>query len=265
MRHHHTGFGLALLAALVIASCSGGAAASPTAPGPSGSPGAGLEGRTFLSTAVDGRVLVAGSRITLTFRDGHIGASAGCNSMGGAYHLDGDRLVTTQLITTDMACDQALMNQDQWVADLLNGATLTLDDDHLTLAKNGVRVTLLDRRTAEPDQPLAGTRWVVDTILGGDVASSVPAGVRATLIFDQGSVAVETGCNSGGGPATVSGGSIAFGPIVLTKRGCASDVMSLEQAVTATLTGTVAYEIQGNFLTITTGGGRGLRLVAPTR
>ena len=264
---HQSGFGLSLLSAILIASCGGGASPSPSAPGPgpSGSPAAaGLEGRTFLSTAVDGRSLVAGSRITLNFRNGQVGASAGCNSMGGAYRLDGDRLVAPQLAMTDMGCAQALMTQDEWVADLLNGSTLTLDGNNLTLAKNGVRVTFLDREVAEPDQPLLGTRWVVDTIVSGGVASSVPAGATASLTFSDGRVDVETGCNSGGGKVSISDDTIVFVSLILTQRNCAADRMSLEEAVIAVLTGTATYKIDANILVLTAGG-RGLRLVAPTR
>jgi heat shock protein HslJ len=184
--------------------------------------------------------------------------------MGGAYRLDGDRLVATQLATTDMACDQPLMAQDEWVADLLNGATITLDGDNLTLAKNGVRVTFLDRRTAEPDEPLLGTAWIVDTILSGDVASSVPVGARASLTFSAGRVDVETGCNTGSGKVTISNDSIVIDAMILTQRACDADRTALEQAVTATLTGTVGYRIEANALTLTNGG-HGLRLVAPTR
>jgi heat shock protein HslJ len=262
---HHPALGLALLSVLLITSCGGGASPSPSGAGPSGSPGAaGLDGRTFLSTAVDGRALVAGSRVRLSFRNGQIGATAGCNSMSGVYHLDGNRLVVSQLATTDMGCDQALMAQDAWVADLLNGSTITLDGDDLTLAKNGVRVTFLDRKTAEPDQPLIGTKWVVDTILTGDVASSVPAGSSASLTFSDGRVDVETGCNSGGGAVAISDDTIVFEPVVMTMRACAVELMALEQAVTAALTGTATYKIEANALTLTSGG-HGLRLVAPTR
>jgi heat shock protein HslJ len=62
----------------------------------------------------------------------------------------------------------------------------------------------------------------------------------------------------------ISDATMAFEPIVLTKRGCAADLMALEQAVTAALTGTATYEIDADSLTITAGG-HGLRLVAPTR
>src|SRR5690606_31306221 len=52
-------------------------------------PGASLDGRTFLSTAVveDGqpRPLVPGTQIRLGFHDGRIAASAGCNTLRGTY------------------------------------------------------------------------------------------------------------------------------------------------------------------------------------
>jgi hypothetical protein len=42
-------------------------------------------------------------------------------------------------------------------------------------------ITLVDRTVANPDRALIGTRWVVDTLITSDVASSVPAGVVAFL------------------------------------------------------------------------------------
>jgi heat shock protein HslJ len=252
---HHPAFALALLSTVLLASCGGGASPSSSGPAPGGSAGAGgLEARTFLSTAVDGRVLVAGSRIRLSFRNGQVSASGGCNSMGGAYHLDGNRLVTDQLITTDMACAQALMTQDQWVAALLNGATLSLDGNSLTMSGNGVRVTLLDRVVADPDRPLIGTRWVIDGLLAGNTASSIPFGATAALTFSDGRVDVETGCNTGGGTALVAGGSITFGTLTLTKRACAAEIAGLEQAIVQTLTGTVAYTIDADIMALTARG-----------
>ncbi len=251
---HQPAFAFALVSAVLLASCGGGASPSSSGPAPGGSGlVGGLEGRTFLSTAVDGRVLVAGSRIRLSFKNGQIGASAGCNSMGGTYRIDAGRLVITQLSTTDLGCAQALMTQDAWVADLLNGATLTLDGNTLTLAKNGVRLTLLDRTVADPDRPLLATRWVVDGILSGNMASSVPAGVVAALTFSDGRVDVETGCNSGSGTATIADGSITFAAISLTRKGCPPEIMGLEQAVTAVLSGAATYTIAADSLTLMAG------------
>lgn len=110
-------------AALVLAGCSGSDV---------------LEGRTFSATEVRGHELVEGSAITLTFEDGQVSANAGCNTLFGAASWDGGTLdVEEALASTLMACDDALMAQDEWLGDFLTsnpalslaGTTLTLGDD----------------------------------------------------------------------------------------------------------------------------------------
>lgn len=244
---------------LLVAACSGGTGGGAPTPVPSGSPpdgtGAqGLDGRTFLSTGIEGRILVAGSRIRIAFQDGQVSASGGCNSMSGRYELDGGRLVVRGLATTEMACDPPLMAQDTWLADLLDGATVALDGNTLTLAKGGVVLTLEDREVADPDRPLIGTRWVLDGLVSGDAVSSIPAGVTAALTFSDGRVDVEAGCNQGGGPVEITDTSLAIGPIALTKMACDGPAMAVEAAVGAVLSGTVTYTIEAGILTLDAGG-----------
>ena len=251
-----------LVAAVFLAACTGGGAP----PGASNPPGAGdgpvtTDGRSFLSTTITGRALVPGSRVRLSFEDGRIGASAGCNSMGGSYAVDGGRLVVGALAMTEMGCDPALMDQDAWLGGFLDGAFVTLAGDMLTLAKDGVTLTLLDREVADPDRPLVVTRWIVDGLVSGDAVSSVPAGVVATLVFADGEVAVEAGCNSGGGTAEIGETAITFGPIALTEMACGPDAMAVEQAVTSVLAGPVDYAIEADALTLG-GAGAGLLLRA---
>ena len=97
-----------------------------------------LDGRTYTSTEVRGHDLVAGSQVTLTFEDGRVSAQAGCNTMNGAATWDDGTLdVTGPMASTMMACEQALMEQDQWLSSFLtsspaleaDGQTLTLGDD----------------------------------------------------------------------------------------------------------------------------------------
>ena len=254
MRHKRSPI-LALAATLILAACGGGEAPSPRGSGVVG----GLEGRTFLSTAVEGRTLVSGSTIRISFRGGQVSASAGCNSMSGAYRIDSGRLVATTLAMTDMGCTAPLMAQDQWVAELLNGSTIKLDGTSLTLARATVRVTLLDRVVADPDRPLLGTRWVLDGIIAGDAVSSVPSGVSVAITLSNGRIAVEAGCNGGSGTATVSSTTITLGAIGLTTRACAADVMGVEMTVMAVLRGTVTYAIEARTLTLIAGS-RGLML-----
>ena len=235
---------LVLAVAAVLAAC--------TAAGPS-APSATLTGRTYLSTGIEGATLVPGTQVRLTFAGDDLNASGGCNMMGGTYAIDGDRLTTSQLFMTEMACEDARQQQDEWLARFLGAVTFTIDGDTLTLTDGTVRLTLLDKGVATPDQPLEGTSWVLDGIVSGDAVSSVPSGVTAAIQIADGRVQVNTGCNTGGGMAAFTQSSITFGPISLTKMACPPDVMGVEIAVMAVLSGTVGYAIDADALTLTSG------------
>src|SRR5262245_14958402 len=88
-----------LLVVLVASACTAAGGTPPSsqpsspvnqtpAPSPSASS---LDGRTFLSTTVTeqgkDRALVSGTRVSLTFQEGRVGANAGCNSMSGEFSI----------------------------------------------------------------------------------------------------------------------------------------------------------------------------------
>ncbi len=249
--------------------------ASPPATSPSSStpapPPPELDGREFLSVGGPGASattisFVEGSRLRLSFEAGAVRAHAGCNSMSGAYRVEGGRLVVTELSRTEMGCSPDLMAQDDTIAQLLTAApSVTLDGDRLVLAHEDLGVELLDREVADPDRPLAGTRWEVTTVLEGDVASGGWADASAAVVFEleggTGRVLVEAGCNRGSAAVTVSDDTIAFGPLALTKMLCPEPAMQLEAAVTRTLQGEVAFRIEAGTLTLL-GDGHGLQLTA---
>jgi heat shock protein HslJ len=218
-----------------------------------------LPGRTFLSTEVEGFTLVEGTRIELTFDDGDLAARAGCNHLAGAWALDGDVLVVDGLAQTDMACEpSSLMDQDTWLAAVLTSRpSLALDGDTLTVSAEGATVRLVDREIADPDRPLEGTTWTIDTLVSGDtgVASSVPAGVRTpTLLLADGRVQVDTGCNRGGGDYTVDGDTVTLGPIATTRMACVDEgAAATERHILAVLAGTVQVAIEADRLTLTNG------------
>jgi len=234
----------AATAALVIACSAVGA--------PGASP-ASLDGHTYLSTDLEGATLVPGTRIRLTFVDSSLNANGGCNIMGGRYSNDGDRLTTTQMSMTEMACDEARERQDQWLARFLSNVTFNLAADTLTLTDGTIRLTLVDEEVATPDQSLEGTLWVLDGIVSGDAVSSVPAEVTASIRIAAGRVDVEAGCNTGGGTVEVTPESLTFGPIALTKLACEPGAMAVETAVAAVLSGAVGYVIDADVLTLDAG------------
>ena len=227
-------------------------------------PGAGgldLNGRAFLSSSVteDGapRPLVDGTQIRLDFADGMIGASAGCNHFGGTYRIDGGVLIVTGGAMTEMGCDSARHEQDDWLLGLLGAQPLiTLDGDELRLEEATTVITLVDREVADPNLPLVGPTWTLTSIISGDAVSSMPAGVVASLAFTEaGLVMVNTGCNTGTGTFEVVDGTVRFGPIAVTERACDSPVAEVEQAVLEVLgADVVAYQIEARSLTLTTAG-----------
>lgn len=109
-----------------------------------GSESADLAGKTYTSTEVRGHDLVEGSTITLTFEDGRISANGGCNTLNGSATWDGDTLeVAEPLASTMMACDEALMEQDQWLSEYLTSSpALEVDGDTMTLGDATTGITL---------------------------------------------------------------------------------------------------------------------------
>jgi heat shock protein HslJ len=243
--------------AMPVPDSSGG---STDADGSGGEPSPELDGREFVSTAIEGQDLVAGSEVRISFQDGSLSANAGCNTMNGGYELDGSTLQVESMAMTMMACEEQLMAQDELVSGLLtSGPTVALDGDVLTIASDEVTLTMLDREVAEPDLALEGVTWQLESIVADEAVSSVPAGVESTLVFgDDGTVAVDTGCNSGSGGVEVGDGTMTFDALATTLRFCEGDAGEVEIAVTTTLQGEVAYTIDSDVLSIRADDGSGL-------
>ena len=253
---HHRRTPLGFVSLLLLAACT----AAPGATGDS------LDGHEFLSTAVteDGadKALADGTRIRIGFEDGQVSANAGCNTMGGAYRLDGNTLVFEGGGMTEMGCDEELHAQDEWLMTFLGSRpTLARSGTDLTLSADRTVLTLIDSEVAEPDLPLTGPTWTVETIITGDAASSVPNGAVATMTFgDDGHVEVNTGCNEGGGRFEVSGDTLRFVDVAITEMACEGPGGELEAAVLPVLSAEgLEWTVDAGSLTLMAGD-RGLVL-----
>ncbi len=220
----------------------------------------GLDGRTFLSARVTdggaGRPLVPGTQIRLRFDDGQVSADAGCNSMGGAYRLANGRLLVDEMAMTAMGCDGPRHDQDEWLADFLgSGPTVAVSGHDLALTDGDTEIRFVDGAAAQPDRPIVGTLWTVDSLLNADIASSVPAGTTATLQFAaDGTVAINAGCNTGQAQVTTDGARVSFGEIGLTRRACPGPEGQLEAAVLSVLGAPQAeLSVENGVMTINTG------------
>lgn len=241
----------ALLAILALTATACGDESAPRTDPPSGTT---LTGRSFLSTQVmsggQPKTLVPGTRIRATFHDdGRVTVDAGCNQLGTRLSPDGASLGGDGVSMTEMGCDQPRQAQDSWVAAFLGaGPAVRLSGDTLTVSSSDTTITLIDRKIAEPDKPLAGTTWRLSGEVSGDTASSSAAAGKAYLRFAAGKVTGSTGCNELSGTATVAGDRITFEGIGLTRRACAGDQARIEQLLQRTLTGTLTYQIEAGTL-----------------
>jgi heat shock protein HslJ len=238
-----------------------------TAPGGQGGD-PGLRGRTFLSTSVTEnggpRPLAERTRVRLQFTDdGRLLADAGCNTMGGQVSLDEGRLAIADLQSTGAGCEAPLHEQDTWLSGFLSARpSWRVDGTGLVLSSSTTEVVLQDRKVAEPDVALLGTRWAVETLVDGQAASSVPSGTEASLVFEADTVRVSAGCNTGSGGYRMSGGTIRFDAVATTRKACEPDRMTLETAVLAVLSGEVTFEIDADQLILTHPSGKELVLRA---
>ena len=252
-----------LASALLVASVATGCRRDDATPRAAGPKVPMLEGRTFLSTAVteagSERPLVAGTRINLTFDRGTVRVSAGCNTMGGGYTLDGTSVVVTDGAQTAMGCDQARSTQDAWLFGLLRQRpTLTAQGDELLLAAGSTVIALRDKEVLIPDRPLTGVRWKLSSIIQGsdEQGSASSVNLDAWIEFaDNGTWSANFACNSGSGKYVVDGDRITTRDGMRTLIGCTDGRESVDATMIATLSAGPTFTIDGNQLSLRTGTG----------
>ncbi|RVW05011.1 META domain-containing protein [Rhodococcus spongiicola] len=267
---------LVLLSAAALNAC-GGAAESPPGTGettPTGtmvpvapvSPADGLWGRTFVSTSVTGTTIPGSGPLEVAFPErGQIAMSAGCNRGVSSVNLSGGVVRTGPIATTQMACDGELADADTWMIDLFASEpewTLT-EDGVLILSSPGVTITLENKVAADPDRPVVGTTWVVDTLISPDAitmsAALETAAPNLTITPDD-RVTGSTGCGRLSGSAHVGDDTITFGRLSTTQTACSADVAEVAQSVVHVLRGEVAYSVNGGAMRLTGPDGYGLGL-----
>jgi heat shock protein HslJ len=198
-------------------------------------------------------VLVRGTEIRLRFGSGQVTLTAGCNTMTGNYALEESRLTVEPLATTEMGCDQPRMEQDTWLAGLFEKPVQFTSGDDATIVSGDTVLALADREKLSPDRPLVGTRWNLDTLIDGDVASSVPSGHSASLRIDGRMLHGTDGCNAGTGTVLIRGALVSFSDVEFTELPCPSGNQDAP-SYRGFLAGTASYVITENRLTITRGG-----------
>lgn len=241
---------LLLAGVLALAACGRGEAG-----------GGGFDGEwQLVSGTVDGEALVEppGARATLDLDGGEGRGTAFCNHWFATVRSDGSALSFDEIGSTEMGCEPDVMAAESAYLRALGAVrSAARDGDDLVLTGDGVEL----RFTAVvplADSPLEDIRWVLDTLIDGEVASSVLGEPAVLVLRPGGTVEASTGCRSITGRWLVEDVSLVINDLLGEQAACPPDVERQDAHVTEVLSAGPAVEIRADRLTLTAGDGRGL-------
>jgi len=198
----------------------------------------------------------AGATATLVIEDDQVRGVSFCNHYSGSYTLDGDVLAVSGLGGTDMGCDPAVLAAETAFVTAL-GTADRVARDGADLVLSGPDGTLRFARQAPVvDRALAGTTWTLDTLVDGEVASSV-LGFPTLAPADDGTATGATGCRGFVGTWSVAGDVLTL-DVTRDALGCPDDLGRQDGHVLAVLDSAPRFDIDGDRLTLTAPDGRGL-------
>lgn len=232
-------FAVALLAA---AGCGSGEAGREGPPAPTGS-----------WQLVDGIDPVPGRRITLALEGDRVSGVAACNSYGGAVVVERDRFAVRDLSHTEVACEpQAMAAEAAYLDALARVDAFEQDGERLLLAGPSVELRFEPTRPV-PAQELLETLWTLDTLIEGDVASSV-AGPATLRLGRDGSLEGGTGCRPFRGRYVLMGDEVRVTELAADAGGaCAPAVEEQDRIVVDVLGDGFRAAVEGDRLTLTAG------------
>jgi heat shock protein HslJ len=168
----------------------------------------------------------------------------------GHRRLSGPWLRTDELATTIVACARRSIGRHLDGAVAVGRQEWTLLGDDLVLRTDFGTVTLRDKAVVDPDRPLVGTSWRVDSLISADAVTTSVALERAkpglTLRADD-TVVGWTGCNTFYGRAQVADQTVPFDAINTSAHRARGDGDVI--ATSAVLTGPVTAVVEADRLT----------------
>jgi heat shock protein HslJ len=199
-----------------------------------------------------------GARATLDIGDGTVGGTSYCNSYSGTFSLDGDELVVEGLGGTDMGCAPELMTAEAAYLEALAAVRRVGSSDGF-LVLTGPDVELRFRPVAPvPTMQLLGTRWVLETLLDGEVASSTTGQPAELVLADDGTLTGSTGCRGISGSWSLDGDVVRVTSFAADGSDCTPDVAAQDGQVVSVLGDGFQVAVAGDSLTVTGRDGLGL-------
>lgn len=114
-----------------------------------GDPKAVLTGEEWVVEDIGNRGVIDDARVTIGFdtAEGRAGGSGGCNNWGAEYALSGEGISFGDAVSTEMACAEAVMNQEQAFHAALRAVTsYTVDETGALILEGSDGARILARR-----------------------------------------------------------------------------------------------------------------------
>lgn len=203
-----------------------------------------------------------GATATLALSGGEANGTAFCNRFFASYDLDGSSFSMGDIGSTMMACEPDVMAAESAYLEALAGVdTAVLEAGDLLLTGAGIELRFTPVPVV-PDSPLEGTRWLLETLVTGDAASSVQGEPSLELRAD-GTAGFTTGCRTLTGTWLLDDEALVLDDLLPDGAACPPELAGQDEHVTAVLQAGPAVRAGEDRLTLTGPDGRGLVYRAP--
>ena len=198
--------------------------------------------------------VAAAHPITLKIARSHVGGTAACNQYGGRLKINGTTVKVSELMQTEMACadNGAMASEAAYLAALPKITTVARDGS--TLILSGPQVELrFSLVPPVPNADLVSPVWVLDSLISGEVASSVTNRPATLQLNANGTLAASTGCRDVTGHYTISGNKVQVTLDPYDMIACADGRGDQDVHVLAVISSGFSVTIDGQSLTLTAG------------
>ena len=187
---------------------------------------------------------------TLLFEEGSFSASAGCNSLFGSVTTTDELLTFSFIASTLIGCPEAEGKREQELVALLDKAVLTyrLEENSAQLFNDEGEVVLSLMR---PENANLVNAWTVVSIrIPNAISASILDADTGLVFLADGTVSIQTACNSGGGRYTTQEDGLLLTELFYTERACEAERNTREQEFSQALSQINNYSILRNTLSL---------------
>jgi heat shock protein HslJ len=213
-----------------------------------------LSGKKWRIIEINGEVIdIKQATIEFDNRNKRFGARI-CNAIGGNFKQTGSALRFSRVIATMMACREPLNSIEKGFQMAITKVTRGEQTGNVVTLFAGRTPVLKLRADANGgNQPLAGVRWNLVELNGGEIELD---GETPFLQLDQEShgISGSTGCNRFFGKYELAARAIEFTGIGMTKRACLDPVRQrIETSLAQGLSKVTRYQIKRDELQLFSG------------